>query len=297
MMDARPVVFLSGATQKYGFSEVLKGVSLQLHAGKFYALLGRNGVGKSTLMKVLMGTEPMCRGQGEIFGHSLEQERGNLNQDIGYVSEAIEYHYPGAIENLFTSLSKFYPRWDQTFFHEIIRHLGIDTRKNFLQFSRGQKMQAVLAFVLATRPKLILLDEVTSVLDADARSFLMNHLRNFTQAGGTVLMTTNLVFEVQAYADHLFIIEEGLIKFDVETAKLASMFIKLKRDPKVPVPQLDRPDLVQVGMNSDGSVSYLFSIDEIKKREFTEDFLITHADKRRVTAEEAFLYFTKRQGA
>lgn len=195
--------------KSYGKQSVLNQLSFQLEEGKFYALLGKNGAGKSTLLKILLRVELPTSGTTHICGHSLEEDHGDQNQSIGYVSESLDYTFPLSVQKLFTHFKHFYPNWDQSLFDLILQTLRLDPSKIFLQLSRGQKMQVAFAAALAMQPKIVFLTEITAVLDASARSYFMKLLGQFTKNGGTVLMATNLVTEVQHYADYLLLLDNA----------------------------------------------------------------------------------------
>ena len=90
----------------------------------------------------------------------------------------------------------------------------MNLNKQFDYYSRGQKMQLILTAELCKTPKIILLDEITSVLDVYSRKFYLNLLKNYQQEGGTVFITSNVISEVEKYLDHIIIIKDGLIAFD-----------------------------------------------------------------------------------
>jgi ABC-2 type transport system ATP-binding protein len=290
-MAVNSVIQLQKISKSFGRNIVLKDVSLKLEQGKFYALLGKNGAGKSTLMRIIMRYEQADAGEGWIFNKSLDDDADELNLQIGYVSEALDYLLPVKIEKLFSHFGGIYPKWDQGVFDNVLRHLRIDQTKYFRELSRGQKMQVALAAAIAIRPKLIVLDEITAVLDASARSYFMNYLGKFTKEGGTVLMATNIVSEVQHYADHMILIDEGRVKLDLPLSEVSKMFCKLRKQFGREHDVFKDDTCVEVGINSDKSTSYLISADRVQKYRFADEIY----DNRGVTAEELFIYYTRGQ--
>ncbi len=276
--------------KRYQNQIVLDGVNLKLRPGTLYALLGKNGSGKSTLMRILMRTEIPSSGNGLILGHPLDDESRSANLEIGYVSEGIDYFLPFTIQDTFDRLAPLYPRFREAILLENLQHLDISPRKYFSQLSRGQKMQVALSFALATQPRLLLLDEITSVLDAHARAFCMQALSTFTQDGGTVLMATNIVSEVQHFAHHLLLLSDGRIAFDLPLEEATQLFVKLRVTPETATPRNFDEIAVSVALNSDGSQSYLIPRTHVDESVIPASLV----DRRGITAEELFIYYTKR---
>ncbi len=278
-----------GITKFYGVSPVLDDVSFSVEPGTFFALVGKNGVGKSTLMRVLMRFEPPNRGKAWVFGKDLEHDHPDFNANIGYVSETIEYAIPTSLKHFFASYRKLYPNWDNSLFERVIREMNISLDTQFRSLSRGQKMQVAFSAALASHPKLLLLDEITSVMDANARSFFMHYLGNFTKQGGTVLMATNIIYEVQHFAKQVLLLHEGQVKLNCLVNEISSNFVKIRRMPNVQDPIFADADCSEVTINSDGSSSHVIPIATAKKYSNIEKM----KDMRGITIEEIFIYLTR----
>lgn len=285
----KPAIELSKISKFYGQNQALCDVSLSIYPGGFYILLGKNGAGKSTLMRLLMRYEPPDSGLGTVLGRPLESESDNFNLEIGYVSEAIDYVLPLRMNKLFKYFAEIYPNWDQKLFEGVLSELRIDLDKYFRELSRGQKMQVAFAAAIAIRPKILLLDEITAVLDANARAFFMDYLGKFTREGGTVVMATNIVSEVQNHANHVVLLSGGRISLDAPFAELPSRFVKIRRQPGERDPIFDREECVEVSLNSDGSTSHIATI-EFAKANGLRDSMV---DQRSITAEDIFIFFTR----
>lgn len=286
---ATPIVQISHISKTYGEQPVLRDISFNLDAGKFYALLGKNGAGKSTLLRILMRTELPTSGTGRILGRSIDEDCGDLNQSIGYVSENIDYAFPMSVQQLFSRFNGLYKNWNQSSFENVLQNLKFDSSKSFKQLSRGQKMQVAFAAALAIQPKIVLLDEITAVLDANARSYFMRYLGQFVKGGGTVLMATNIVSEVQHYADHLIFIDDSHIKLDLPIKQISEKFCKLRKQTNTTHPVFDDENCIEVTLNSDNSTSFMIPQDKIGRYKILPELM----DKRGITAEEIFIYYTR----
>jgi ABC-type multidrug transport system ATPase subunit len=173
-----------------------------------------------------------------------------------------------------------------------MRTLGVDLDKSFGALSRGQRMQVACAAALAGKPRLLLLDEVTSVLDARARPYFVDALSAACRAGSTVLLATNIVSEVRDAADRLLLIEDGAVQIDVSVADLSERFLRLLRRVGQDHAVFSAHSAVPVGKGEDGHARWLVPRDDPAARGLPEELV----DPRKVTPEEAFIYFTSRGG-
>src|SRR5690606_26952542 len=157
------------------------------------------GAGKSTLLRILMGVETTDGGDYHIFWPHPPERHSSLRDRLGFVSESIEFDLPITMEEFIPYYRQFYHRWDETLFRQLVRDRQFDLHKKFKEYSRGQKMQLCLILALSIRPEILFIDEVTSVLDVSARRYFMQILHEFVGRGGTVILTTNIITEVQHF--------------------------------------------------------------------------------------------------
>jgi ABC-2 type transport system ATP-binding protein len=273
-------------SKNYGKTKVLSGVNLQLEPGRFYALVGKNGAGKSTLMRLLMRHEAPDTGAGSILGISIDEDTVELNARIGYVSETIDYALPIAMNEIFAEYAHGYPGWDEACFRRCVQELGLDLEKKYRELSRGQRMQVCLGAALAIRPRLLLLDEVTSVLDPRARGYFLNQARELARSGTTVLLATNVVTEIQLYYDHLILIDGGAIRMNAPAGELKQRFRKLMRNRGVEHPVFHDPACREIGVSGDG-VACLLPEDAARRYPIADG--LRHPGE--VTAEDVFVYY------
>ncbi len=281
---------LKQINKNYGKQRVLQALDLELQAGTFYTLLGPNGAGKSTLMRILAQSEEADSGVGSILSYPLSHPGGALQREIGTISETLEISLPTPVGRFFSTLGSLYPRWSEERFFSELRAFGLPSDRSFATFSRGQRIQILLAFHLATGPKILLLDEVTAVLDASARTRALGLLRDFCDQGGLVLLATNIVSEVQNYADEILMLQEGAWVLRSTLKALPQHFVRFRVPARGVCPDPLIAHCVEVGLNSDGSISYLAPRSLEPKVAMTEGIL---PDQRQVSAEDAFIYFTR----
>ena len=283
------VVEAKDINKSFNNNRVLDGVNFVIRKGTFTALLGKNGSGKSTILNILMGSESLDNGECKIFGEGIKSNPDHLKSIIGHVSENIAFNYPLKMNAFVKEYAKFFPRYDISIVENHAKKANIDLNKYFGEYSRGQKMQIALMFALAQNPQLLLIDEITSVLDASSRTYFINVLKDFTVAGGTVIMTTNIVNEVQFYCSDVLFLSNGKVKFQTSLADIPKSFLKIRSQPGA-TPIFDSQDLIWSGINSDFSNSYIVTNRNINLR----DFQGYQEEKRAVTLEDLYIYHSQR---
>ncbi len=150
-------------------------------------------------------------------------------------------------------------------------------------------MQIVMLAALAQNPELLLIDEITSVLDAYSRNYFISLLKNYTAQGGTVILTTNIVNEVQYYCSDVLFLSKNKIKFQTALADIPSNFKKV-RSTTPEHPLLKLPECIWSGINSDGSNSYILPNGSYN----ASSLLGLMEDKRAVTLEDLYIYYSQR---
>jgi len=144
-------------TKKFRGTVALDGLNLEVPEGSVYALIGANGAGKTTAIKILMNILQPTSGHAETLG--LQKLSPREFQQIGYVSENQEMPEWMTVGYFMAYLKPFYPTWDDARAEELLRQFELPRDRKLKHLSRGMKMKAALASSLAYRPKLIVLDE------------------------------------------------------------------------------------------------------------------------------------------
>jgi len=286
------IVEMHQVTKIFGERAALKNLSLTLEEGRFYSILGINGAGKSTLMNLLIQSQRVNAGTIRLFGKDLEEEDPSRGDQIGYVAETTKYEVNLSIRELLDHYSRFFRIWDHDLCAQLTTRLGLDFEKQPSQLSRGQLAQLGLLLALSKNPKLLLLDEITAVLDPHLRSFTLGLIARFVGDGGTVVLATNIVPETHTTFDHLVIIHDGEVKLQGPSQTLTEPFAKVRRTPGQNHAVFEDPTCVEVSINTAGSSSYLLPKTLATRLHLPADFV----DPRKISNEEAFLYFTRVRG-
>ncbi|HEY5331547.1 MAG TPA: ABC transporter ATP-binding protein [Acidobacteriaceae bacterium] len=210
-------------SKRYRKNVALSDVSFSVPAGAVYALVGANGAGKSTLIKLLMNIFPASSGEGIVLGTSLPKIGGKIFESIGYVSENQEMPESMTVGAFLDYVRPFYPRWDRHLETQLVHQFDLPLKRKLKDLSRGMKMKAVLASVLAYRPALIVLDEPFSGLDPLVRDEFIESLLA-RAAETTIFLSSHDLSEIESFATHVGYLEGGRLLFSEEMATLTARF-------------------------------------------------------------------------
>src|SRR3989440_2579145 len=196
--------------RKFGTFEAVKGVDLLVPKGTVFGLLGVNGAGKSTIIKMVVGHLRPTSGRIRVLGRTLEEDLIEIRKRVAYVSEnRYLYEWMTVAESVrFTRA--FHDTWDDRKAAELLKRFSLPPGKKVRQLSRGNRARLCLLLALAYNPELIILDEPTSGLDPIVRrDFIENIVSEISEEGKTVLFSSHIVEEVERVADYVGIINEG----------------------------------------------------------------------------------------
>lgn len=214
---------------RYGKKTAVDDVTLSVAPGTVYALLGRNGSGKSSLVRALLGQLRPAHGRTEIFGEDVWRSRTRLMERVGVVPEEADAPPEMRVRELAWFSSKLYSRWSGTAFDERIGRFRIDPQARFGNLSKGQKKQVSLALALATSPELLVLDDPTLGLDVVARKSLFEEvIADMADRGITVFITTHDLAPIEAIADRAGILSDGRLVLDEELETMKARFRRIR---------------------------------------------------------------------
>lgn len=202
---------------------VLDGLDLDVPAGSIFGLVGVNGAGKTTAIKILLNILRPTSGRSEVLETDSRRLRPRDFTEIGYVSENQEMPEWMTVGYFLKYLSSFYPAWDPSLEAELVRQLELPLDRKLKQLSRGMRMKASLASSLAYRPKLLVLDEPFTGLDALMRDELIEGLLSRAE-GTTVLISSHDLAEIESFADHIGYLDRHRLQFSEELESLRARF-------------------------------------------------------------------------
>ena len=202
-------------TYKSG-TQALRGVSLTVPAGDFFALLGPNGAGKTTLIGAVVGLVNKTGGSIEVFGIDTDKEPEKAKSMIGVVQQEVNFNpFEKPIDTVVNQAGYYgiprhvaLPRAEQ-----LLKDLGLGEKMHGkgMELSGGMKRRLMIARALVQEPRLLILDEPTAGVDVELRRGMWEYLKTLTAKGVTILLTTHYLEEAEQLAKHVAIITKGKI--------------------------------------------------------------------------------------
>lgn len=241
MNDPASDLSLHNVSIAYGRQSVLQDISLRVQPGSTYALLGRNGTGKSSLLRSVLGHRPQRGGQIRLLGKDPWKKRRSLMNDIGVVPETPDAPPRMTINQLLRFCERLYPRWARPEAESRLERFSISQRTRFGKLSRGQKTQVHLTLALGHHPKLLILDDPTLGLDVVARKALFEELvSEMAERKPTVLIATHDFAGVEKLAERVGILHAGRLVVDENIEALKKRYKKISFPSKVDSDQVLR---------------------------------------------------------
>tara|TARA_A100001015_G_scaffold144882_1_gene160716 strand:+ start:2841 stop:3782 length:942 start_codon:yes stop_codon:yes gene_type:complete len=259
-----------------GGTEALKGISLKVKEGDFYALLGPNGAGKSSTIGIIGTLVTKTEGNVKIFGYDIDENVALAKSLLGVVSQEINFSQFEKIIDIVTTQAGFYgisnsiakPKVE-----EMLKRLGLWDKRNdqARTLSGGYKRRLMIAKALIHEPKLLILDEPTAGVDIELRREMWTFLKEINQNGTTIILTTHYLEEAEQLCRNIGIIDHGEIVVDTSMKDLLSRldvqgFVLDIEKPLDQAPiidgfelRLDDPLTLVTATNKEKSINSLFS--------------------------------------
>jgi ABC-2 type transport system ATP-binding protein len=224
------VVALRGVVKRYRKLEALRGLDLTVGKGEIYGFLGRNGAGKSTALRIVMGITRPSGGAVELFGRPLRGEDPAVRRRIGYVAQEQSFYGWMTATSLGRFVAGFYPTWSDSEFGRLLAVLDVPPDRKIQTFSGGMHAKLALALALAHGPDLLVLDEPTAGMDPLARREFLELVRaQARREGRTTVFSSHLIDEVELAADTIGIIDGGRMSWQGPASALQRQFLRLRQ--------------------------------------------------------------------
>ncbi|MFT7288411.1 MAG: ABC-2 type transport system ATP-binding protein [Halieaceae bacterium] len=224
---------IGGLEKVYGNGfQALKGISLEVEQGDFFALLGPNGAGKSTTIGIICSLIAKTAGQVAVFGVDIDQDFSAAKKYIGIVPQEFNFNF---FENVFDIVAT------QAGYYGLPRGLACERAEKYLRelglwdkrdvsgrmLSGGMKRRLMIARALVHEPSLLILDEPTAGVDIEMRRGMWDFLKKLNAAGTTIILTTHYLEEAEALCRNIAIINNGAI---VENSSMKDLLRRLQRE-------------------------------------------------------------------
>ena len=209
MIDIKNVDFSYSRNAK-----LLSGLSLKLETGRIHGLLGKNGEGKSTLLKLISGLVFPIHGSIDVMGFDPQKRTPEMLQDIFFLPEELP-QLPLSIKNYEEVYAPFYPNFSAEQFNSYLKEFEIDDKKAMLnKLSHGQKKKVFVSFGLATNTKLLLMDEPTNGLDIPSKGQFRRMVASAVDESRCLIISTHQVRDLDSLIDSIMIMDGHEIVFN-----------------------------------------------------------------------------------
>ena len=203
------VVRTTGLTKYYGRTPALQDLDLEIRRGEVFGYLGPNGAGKTTTLRLLMGLLRPDGGRAEVLGQDAWRDSVAVHRAVGYLpgESALYDRMTGRQHADYFAHLRAHHRPSRAV--ELAARLDLDLDRPARALSKGNRQKLVMVLALMSHPELLLLDEPTSGLDPLVQQEFQNLVREHTDAGGTVLLSSHVLGEVQRIADRIGVVRAG----------------------------------------------------------------------------------------
>lgn len=202
-------------TKYYGGRRVVDGLDLRVPRGCVYGFLGRNGAGKSTTIKMLLGLVHPDSGRASLLGEDVRTLAPQTRARIAYLAENHPLYRWMSVGEAVNFFRAFHPTWNQKEVELILDHFELPRKKKIRHLSNGQRAQVALALAVAPDPELFILDDPTLGLDTVVRrDFLESLIQIIHRKGRTILFSSHILNDVERVADRIGILSQGVLRVD-----------------------------------------------------------------------------------
>lgn len=228
-------------------------VTLKILEGRITGLVGKNGAGKSTAIKLILGLTKRDGGTIRILDRDVEDMTPKEKQDLGVALAEAGFSSQLMITDILKILEKMYDSFERDFFVEKCRELQLPMKKRIGEFSTGMRAMLKTLIAITHQAKLLILDELTAGLDVDARNRVQDMLRSYMaeDSSRSILITSHIASDLERLCDDIYLIHEGKILLHEDVDNLLENYGVLKID-ETQYEQLDKESVLQSRKESYG---------------------------------------------
>lgn len=278
------LIDIRSLTKHYsGFS--LQDVNLTIAPGTITGLVGANGAGKSTTLKLILNLVRRDAGNISIFGMDNIQQEKEVKARIGVVFDEPCFHDLLTPCHIGRYMAGLYPDWDGPAYARFLKQFGLPENKTVKEYSRGMKMKLSIATAMSHHPQLLILDEPTSGLDPLVRDEILDMFLEFLQnENHSILLSSHITSDLDKIADTIALMNNGRLLFHEEKDVLRETFALIRGGDST-LDMFDRRDLIGLRKNA-------FGFEALCRRETLKNHSGVVAE--RPTVEEIMLFFTRK---
>lgn len=239
-------VELSGIGKKYRYF-TLDNIHLRLPRGQIMGLIGANGAGKSTTIRILMGLVHQDSGIARVLGYHMPAEQVAAKWDIGFASEDMRLYDSMTLGWHMNFIRSIYPNWDESYAHLLLKRFGLRVDQKIKGLSHGQRVKSALLLVLARKPKLLVLDEPTTGLDPVARHEILRELTNvMADEDRSILFSSHNTQDVEQISDRITFVDRGRIIDSMDKESYLDRWRRLRLEVPLGIELPALPGIIEV---------------------------------------------------
>ena len=288
------VIEVNNLTHYFKKRRIYENLNFSVQDGKIFGLLGRNGVGKTTLIKILMGFLRPVSGTCRVFGEKSHKMAPETRKRIGLLFEGhLTYEFL-SIAQIERFYSQFYDNWDRDIYYDLVKKLRLKDDHLIKNMSCGQRSQVVLGLLFAQKPDLMILDDYSMGLDAGYRYLFIDYLKEYVkQPGKTVFMTSHVMSDLEDMVDDVIFLDRKRDLLKINLKEFMTSFKKFKFRKNGFCKKFEKDSLIENIDISNDQVSVFTFADENKFAEHIKKLGISEPFKREeMNLEQAFVGLT-----
>ena len=246
-MNEQSVICTRGLTRYFGNKPAVYDLNLEVPRGCVFGFVGRNGSGKTTTIRMLLGLLQPTRGTGSVLGYDIRDLPPEARARIGYLTEEHQLYGWMSVRECGEFQSRFYPRWNEKIFRGVIGHFNLKPAARVKDLSRGERAGLCLGLTLAPEPELLVLDDPALGLDPVAHRSLIESMIYLTRRSDrTIFFSSHQLADVERVADYIAILDRSVLRVccSLETFRNSVQQVRL-RFPGTPPPVPNIPGLLQ----------------------------------------------------
>ncbi|MFJ7934207.1 ABC transporter ATP-binding protein [Sporosarcina sp. NPDC096371] len=262
------VIECSNVTKTYGTHQVLNDMNFTIGEGVLTGVIGRNGVGKTTLMKMIAGFLRESSGTVQVFG---EKPFNNLKVSANtiFIDDAMNFPDAMTLQDILHECRRFYPNWDADLAGRLISYFGFHQVAKHRFLSKGKKSTFNAVIGIAAHCPLTIFDEPTTGMDAAVRKdFYRALLKDYLAHPRTILLSSHHMEEIEDLLEDILLVHDGTIQFHGSITVLQEMFVTLQGKAELLAIHTEGKNIVNqhtLGPYAEWTVENIFTEDEIKR--------------------------------
>jgi ABC-2 type transport system ATP-binding protein len=225
-MTNEPAILTHGLTKSYGHEDAVRGLDLSIGRNRITAFLGRNGAGKSTTIKMLLGLIRPTSGSGTVLGKHITDAEQNrqMRERVAYVAEDKGLYGYMTVQQIINFARSFYSDWHINVEKKLLLDSELPANRKIKSLSKGMRTKLALVLALSRRPELLILDEPSEGLDPVGIEFLLRTLVSCSADGIAVFFSSHQIAEVERVADQICILEKGRLLMNTSVDQLRQSY-------------------------------------------------------------------------